>query len=203
MTSDVILRAQRYRDEGYDFLHALSLAVFEARIDQWPTGWGDDLVALIFGDFECPDDDLVFDQLGITIERERVEGTIIRSAQTVLKARVAVNEKSVPAVKDAARRLNTLTGALSYTNQGAPIAWWCGIIEGSVTGVNRFKLGERQPDGLLAFLQLLPGDAKRKVTAALFWTRDPKRMMLEHGRADELAVYSGYWNAFECLVSAA
>jgi len=28
-------------------------------------------------------------------------------------------------------------------------------------------------------------------------------MLLEHHRADQLAVYAGYWNAFECLVEAA
>lgn len=202
MTQDFLRRAQEYKARGYDPSHAFQLAMFDVNVEHWPKGWGNDFVALIFGDFDPPDDDLVFNQLGVTIERERVDKSVVHSARTVLRARVVVGDKSVAAVKDAARRLNLLVGVLSYTNQGAPIRWWSYITSPSAGGIG-FKLGDKNPDSVLALVQLLPQTARRKVTAALYWIREPRNMLLEHDRADQLAVYAGYWNAFECLVDAA
>ena len=34
--------------------HARGLAQLEMRIAQWPSGWGDDLLVLIYGDFNPP-----------------------------------------------------------------------------------------------------------------------------------------------------
>jgi len=53
-------------------------------------------------------------------------------------------------------------------------------------------------DGILA----LRADIRHKVDAALYWVREPKRLFQEFYRSDQLRVYSGYWNAFECLVDA-
>jgi hypothetical protein len=39
-------------------------------------------------------------------------------------------------------------------------------------------------------------------TAALYWIREPRGMLNESRRSDELAVFAGYWNAFECVVDA-
>jgi len=167
--NELFERAKLYQAAGYDFSHAFSLAGFEARVGQWPTAWGDDLVALIFGDFDVPDQDLVFHRLGITIKPEKMTETILRSAFAVLPARVKVSEKSIVAVKDAAKRLNLLVGVLSYANNGAPVRWWCHIIHPTGTGP-WFKLGERDPDTLLALIEILPlevrvrGDVRSNAT---------------------------------------
>jgi hypothetical protein len=156
---------------------------------------------LIFGDFKPPDQPLVFGQLRIIIEPEKLTDTVVRSALTVLKAHVAVPDKSVASVRDAVRRLNLLVGLLSYTNQGAPVRWWSYVTSSPGGGLS-FKLGERNPDLLLSLLDLLDPDARRRVAAALYWIREPRGMILEYHRSDQLAVFAGYWNAFECLVDA-
>jgi hypothetical protein len=176
--------------------------LFEARIDAWPSGWGDDFVALIFGDFDPPDENLEFEALNITIESEPLKNTVIRSARTVLRARVHVPDKSVAAVKDATRRLNLLIGLLSCTNQGAPIRWWSYVTHAGGGGVG-YKIQAEKPLKLLALVDLLPKEVRQTVTAAMYWIREPRGMLLEHNRTDHLAVYAGYWNAFECLVEAA
>ena len=202
VTEKLVERARAYEQEGHDESHAFNLAALDMHVDHWPSGWGDDFVALIFGDFDPPDEDIVFDQLRITIEHEKVENTVVRSARTVLKARVAVPDKSVAAVKDAAKRLNLLSGVLSYTNQGAPIRWWSYITH-QWGGFVCNKLGYWKPDAMLALVQLLPERARKKTTAALYWMREPRNTLIEHTRGHHLAVYAGYWNAFELLVDAA
>ena len=198
--NDLVHRAKELRAAGYE--HAFDLASFEARIEQWPVAWGDDFVALVFGDFEPPENALVFDRLGITIEPEKLRDTVVKSALSVLQARVAVSEKSIAAVKDAARRLNLLIGVLSYRSQGAPIRWWSWLTNPTAASVG-FRLGEGSPDLALSLIELLPQDIRIRVTAALYWIREPRAMLLEHHRADDFAVFAGYWNAFECLVDAA
>ena len=117
-------RAGAHETAGKDPFHASRLALLQAHIEDWPTTRGDAFVALIFGDFDPPDRRLTFDRLRISIAPGQVETNVIRSARTVLEARVAVTDKSIAAVKDAARRLNRLVGALSALHAGAPIRWW-------------------------------------------------------------------------------
>jgi len=195
-------RARQHQAAGLDRSHALHLASFEARVEQWPSGWGNDFGALIFGDFNPPDQALRFDRLGISIQPENLTNTVVRSALTVLEARVSVSEKSVAAVKDAARRLNLLVGILSWANQGAAARWWSYVTHHTSSAVS-FKLGDHNPDALLTLIELLPPEARTRVTAALYWLREPRSMLFELHRAEHLSVYAGYWNAFECLVDAA
>ena len=98
--------------------HTRGLAQLEMRIAQWPSGWGDDLLVLIYGDFNAPPAELHFPDLGITIEPEKVTTSVIKSALCVLKARVKIPEKSVKALADAAARINTLLGVLAVLNWG-------------------------------------------------------------------------------------
>jgi hypothetical protein len=202
LIDQLIQRAKEYEARGYEHSHAFGLAHFEAKIESWPTAWGEDLVALLYGDFNPPAAPLVFERLGITVDPEKLEGTIVVTARTVLRARVTVKGKTVAEVKDAVRRLNLLVGTLSYTNQGAPIRWWCYLTAGSGGGIH-YVLGENDPGGLLALVDLLPPATRTHLTAALYWLREPRGMQSEYSRSDHLAVYAGYWNAFECLVAAA
>jgi hypothetical protein len=175
----------------------------ETRIAHWPEKWGDDLQVMIYGDFDAPDHDLDYATLGITVEAgNKRTNTINMSARCVVSARVKVREKNVSAVLDAAARLNTFLGIwtmIDWGNRG--VGWWC-----SLTGGTRgFVGGPFKKEGIedaLAGIERLPQKVKRKVRAALYWIREPKRMMLETFKNDILPVYAGYWNAFECLVDA-
>lgn len=193
-------RARVHQAAGYNFSHAFNLASLELRIDSLPQEWGDNLLAVIYGDFGPPVQDIVFDELGIVVRKGALEASHFHS-MTALQVTVRLEARSVAAIKDAARRLNLLTGVLSYANQGAPVRWWS--IATSPTGAAvYFKLDERDPGLTLGLIQLLPPNVRQHVSAALYWQREPRGLLSEHYRADELAVYAGYWNAFECLVDA-
>lgn len=195
-------RAKELTGDGFDSIHAHGIAWLEERIRQWPSGWGDDLNVLIYGDFEQPKTTIDVPPLGIVVHPEKLTDTVIRNAMTVLKATVKIKEKSVPALLDAARRINVLLGASTLVEWGnAGCGWWSWVTHGRGGGVIT-KLEHqdlpRAVDGILA----LRADVRRKVDAALYWVREPKSLFQEFYRNDQLRVYSGYWKAFECLVDA-
>lgn len=198
----VITRAQNLKNEGLDWLLAHGIAWLEERVLQWPSAWGDDLHVLIYGDFQVPPSELTYPRLGITVHNEKKEKTIARGAMTVLEATVKVKEKSVPALIDAARRINLLLGAYTLHGWGnAGCGWWSWVTHDTGGGV----LTTLTHDGIersIAAMLKLPEQVRRKLEAALFWVREPRNLLLESYRPDVLRVYSAYWNAFECLVEA-
>ncbi len=182
--------------------HARGLAQLEMRIAQWPSGWGDDLLVLIYGDFNPPPAELDFPDLGITIESEKVTNSFIRSALCVLKARVKIPERSVKALVDAAARINTLLGVLAVLNWGnSGSGWWSHVTHGSIGGVMP-KIEPVRVQKVVEALGKLPPPVARKVRSALYWIREPRQLVMEGHRSDVLRVYAGYWNAFECLIEA-
>jgi hypothetical protein len=195
-------RAAELQATGFSRWVAFYTAELEARIARWPESWGDDLQVLIYGDFDAPDHDLDYPALGITVKAGKRTNTIIKTALCVMNARVKVREKSLPAVLDAAARLNTFLGIwtiIDWGNRG--VGWWCHLTSGTMAGVG----GPFKKEGIedvLVGIERLPPEVKRKVRAALYWIREPKQMMLEGFKNDILRVYAGYWNAFECLVEA-
>ena len=72
-------RAAELQDKGLSRLVAFDTARLEDRIARWPETWGDDLLVLIYGDFDAPDDDLDYPMLGITVEAGKRTNTIIRT----------------------------------------------------------------------------------------------------------------------------
>jgi hypothetical protein len=172
------------------------------RIAQWPSGWGNDLVVLIYGDFNAPPAELNFPDLDITIEPEKVTGSVIKSALCVLKARVKIPEKSVKALVDAAARIDTLLDVLTVLNWGnSGSGWWSYVTHGPMGGVMA-KLEPDRVQKVVKALGALPPLAARKVRSALRWIREPRQLVMEGYRSDVLRVYAGYWNAFENLVEA-
>jgi len=193
-------KTESFVARGFREGHARGLAQMEMRIAQWPSGWGDDLVVLIYGDFKAPPAELDFPELGITIKPERVTTSHIKSAFCVLKAHVKIPSKSVEALFDAAARINTLLGVLAVLNWGnSGFGWWSYITHGTTNGV-RPKLEPDRVQKVIAALGALPQSVERKVRSALYWIREPRQLVMEGYRGDVLRVYAGYWNAFECLV---
>ncbi len=201
MVQKMFQRAKELQGTGMSRGRAHGIADLEFRIAQWPSGWGDDLVVLIYGDFEAPGRQLDFPSLGITVEAEKAEGTIVK-AITVLKARVKIPEKSVAALLDAARRVELLLGVsavLGWGNGGS--GWWSYVTHGSIGGVAPAFEPDRIP-AVVEAISKLPPEVARKLRAAMYWIREPRQMVLERHKPDILRVYAGYWNAFECLVEA-
>ncbi len=195
-------RARELKRQGFTWGHAWGKAILEQRIENWPSGWGDDLQILIYGDFQPPNGDLDFPELEITVHAEKIEGTVIRSALCVLKATVRISEKSVPALLDAARRINILLGSWTLVEWGnAGCGWWSHVMHGTGAGVGTtfdHKDLRRAIEGVLGH----SGPLREKLDAALYWVREPRNLLMEFYRGDLLRRYSAYWNAFECLVDA-
>lgn len=197
-------RIRELQDEGLEWLQAVDKAEREYLIGKWPGTWGDDLHVLIYGDFKPPNADLHFPRLGITVLQEPRENTVIRSAMTVLTAVVAVKEKTIPAVLEALRRVEVLLGTWTLVQWGnAGCGWWCFIMSRFASGggvISDFDADgwERAAQGVL----MLREPVRRRVEAALYWIREPQRLISESHRTIVLRKYSAYWNAFECLVEA-
>jgi hypothetical protein len=198
----ILERVRELNREGFDWGQAWGKAWLEQRILEWPSAWGDDLQVLIYGDFEPPKEDLHIPALRITVHPGKLENTVIRSAMCVLKATVAIDEKSVPALVDAGRRINNLLGAYTLVNWGnGASGWWSYVTHGS-GGAAGTVLAHEDLDRALTGITRLPTEVRKKVDAALYWVREPRNLLMEFHRNDLLRIYSAYWNAFECLVEA-
>lgn len=195
-------RARELHGQGFDWGQAWGHAWLEHRIRAWPSGWGDDLQILIFGDFEPPKTDLHIHPLGITIHPEKLENTVIRSAMCVLKATVKVEEKSVPALIDAVRRINVLLGAWTLVTWGnSACRWWSWVTHDTGGGVHN-SIAHEDLNRAISGVLHLPQPVRQRVDAALYWIREPRNLLMEFHRNELLRTYVAYWNAFECLVEA-
>ena len=195
-------RTRELQSDGLEWLHASGIAWLEERIRQWPPQWGDDLHVLVYGDFQPPTAALTYPSLGITVHPEKKTNTIIRGATMVLEAVVKIQDKSIPALVDAARRINLLLGTWTLHEWGnGGCGWWSWVTHDTVGGT-LMKLTHDGIERSTTAILNLPPEARRKVEAALFWVREPRNLVLESYRPDILRVYSSYWNAFECLVEA-
>lgn len=195
-------RAEALRIDGLDMNSVFALAWLEERVHRWPTGYGDDLVVIIYGDFQAPTSDLAYPSIGITVHCEKVKESIVRTAQTVLKATVKVKEKSVPAIIDATRRINLLLGVWTLFEWGnAGVGWWSWVTHDNGGGSWPPLAYDGIEPAIESILQLQP-QVRRKVDGALYWVREPRKLLMEGYRRDTLRMFSSYWNAFECLVDA-
>ena len=98
---------------------------------------------MIYGDFEPPTEDLHISALGITVNHLKREGTIIKSAMCVLEASVRIEDKSIPAIIDAIRRINLFLGVFNLIEWGnGSIGWWSHITHGGGCCA-MVKLGEK------------------------------------------------------------
>lgn len=195
-------RAHELHGQGFDWGQAWSKAWLESRIREWPSGWGDDLIILVYGDFEPPKVSLYFESLRISVHPEKLENTVIRTARCVLKANVKVKEKSVAALVDAVRRINVLLGAWTLVEWGnGACGWWSWVTHGTGGGVVS-NLSHEYLDNTIHGILQLPPPVRQNIDAALYWIREPRHLLMEFYRGDLLRMYAAYWNAFECLVEA-
>lgn len=197
-------RARELQAAGFEQQRAHGTAWLEERIRLWPSGWGDDFHILLYGDFDPPQSTLDYPSLGIVIHSERVSSSSITGASTVLKATVKIEGKSVPALIEAAKRINLFLGTYTLLTWGStPCSWWSWVTHDSSSACSVVNsLGQADVELLAAKVKELPAKVRNKVEAAMFWIREPRNMVKGSYRIDTLRVYSAYWNAFECLVGA-
>jgi len=137
-------RKRELEAAGMGRINASETAILEERIKSWPSDWGDDLRILIYGDFELPDEEMHFDELGITVHPEKLEKTVIGSALTVLSATVEIPGRSIQGLLDATRRINVLLGSLVLIDWGNPsCGWWSWVTHGPSIGlIGKWKTKE-------------------------------------------------------------
>lgn len=80
--------------------------------------------------------------------------------------------------------------------------WWSWITHGASAGADPNWPSQQELEGVVDGLLRLPSQVKKKVGAALYWIREPRNLVMDFYQNDLLSIYSGYWNAFECLVEA-
>jgi hypothetical protein len=121
---------------------------------------------------------------------------------TVVEAIVKVSEKSVPALIDAARRINLLLGIYTLRAEYQGVYGWWSWVTHDIGGSGMPKLAHDGIERSITAVLGLRVEVRRKVEAAMLWVRVPHNLSLEAYRSDVLRAYSSYWNAFECLVEA-
>jgi hypothetical protein len=195
-------RRQARQGEGMSRGHASAMAMLDYRVSLWPAEWGNRLKIIVYGDFIQPTERLEFADLSIVVHPEPVTNSIVSSAMCVLRADVDVQARTVDALNDACERIGTLLGVLAACDWGqATVGWWCHVTHGTWGGAGS-PLQQLPIAAGVRGLRGLPTAARRRVSAALYWIREPRLLMRERFRSDVLRVYAGYWNAFECLVEA-
>ncbi len=199
-------RASELESSSINWSHAHNRAWLEELINHnWPSGWGDDLQVLIYGDFRPPDSDAVDEHLGITVFSEdlsKQENIIIRNALCVVKAKLSIDDRSVESIVDAFARLNVFLGAWTLASRGnVRFGWWCHLVHGNVAGtIEDFEIGKIS--NVASRLCDLPDRVRQKVEAALYWMRATPATLSSHTQILAFKVFTDYWNAFECLVDA-
>jgi hypothetical protein len=190
-------------NDGIGWGRAFDVAWLEERVRRWPAAWGDNLQILVYGDsHKTPDKPVTYKSLRITVHPEKQKNTIIRGALLVLKATVAVDEKSVPAIVDAVRRINILLGVYTLYEWGnGGWGWWSWLTHGGAGGVSAKPFDEKLEPSIAAVVGMRK-DIRKKLESAMFWVRYPRALVLESYRSDVLRRFAAYWNAFECLVDA-
>jgi hypothetical protein len=195
-------RVRELQAQGLDFIQASGLADLENRLEHWPPAWGNNLLVLIYGDFQPPKEDVAFPDLGIRMGAQKREGTIISDALIVLDAYVSVEDRSITSVLDAVRRINVFMGAWALTDWAHGYrGWWCYLMHGGIGGV----MGEIDPAAIEVAVKGVLGlraDVRRRIDAALYWIRATRRLVRNSHHDAILQLYADYWNAFECLVEA-
>jgi len=90
---------------------------------------------------------------------------------------------------------------LSVTHDGIAVRWWSALTH-STNACGMKILDESLTEQLVKHLPTIRPKARKAIEAALYWMREPRNMLMEHYRSEDMATYAGYWNAFESLVSA-
>jgi len=198
------LRESEWRGKGMESERASAAARIQMVIDQWPTSWADDeLRFLFFGDFQPPQSPLSFPELEIEISNEHRDGKAVR-AHCVLEGKARIKSRDIAGIQDAHRRIELLAGLFTLTTWGnGEVNWWSWLTMLGRTGGVIAALGVRDVHIMQHSFAKYPAPVRQRLRAALYWIREPRRSRMDRRYDDTLNVYSGMWNAFECLVEAA
>lgn len=200
--NDYIERTRALNDLGMEHERASDIAWLELQLRRWPDAWGDNIHFLVFGDFKQPTRLLEFPDIGITIYPDKIENTVASGAICTLKGTAHVSDRTIMGLNDFISRINILLGAWTLTSWGGSAfnwwSWYKPMYSGSVVA----DLDTLGNSDVITHILKLPADVQQRVRAALYWIRAPRKHALESARENTFQLYSGLWNAFECLIEA-
>lgn len=201
----LMTRAKELEASGKHHSEAFGIAALESRIAGWPSpgkSFDGILRVLLYGDFRPPKEPLVVEELGLTVDTTPTTGSFIR-AMCVLPARITVANQTLEAVCDAARRLDLFAGVwvLAHWAHG-PVRWWSWVTHGTQAAASDELDKEEFLPALRLAREIENAEVQLRVRAALYWLQEPQQGMLDGPQPNALRLFTAYWSAFECLVSA-
>ena len=168
--------------EGLERSSASRVANFEERLEScWQETWGDELPFLIYGDFQPPEAEIRFEELGITLYREDMHkkwqnDTAVRGS-CVLNAVVRIRHRNMEGILDAIRRINVLLGTFILIGWGnGSCNWWSWVVH-SESSAALPKISFEEWHAAIASIGRLPAAVRRRLEAALYWIREPGRSL--------------------------
>ena len=197
-------RHKQLMDEGYEGFVALGMSSIEYILKRWPEEWGEYFHFRIFGDFEPPSKDTIYEELGITVYSKNLIEDSLSIAHCILDAKIKLSEISSDGIIEATRNINILLGGWTYLTGGSTGCGWTtnlALYPGNATyGSGPFD--ELDINTFTIRVLKLPPKVRSKVESAFFWAREPRKLSGDWFKLDTLRMFSSYWNAFECLVDA-
>lgn len=180
------------------------------RIASWPAEWGDYLRVSLFGAIDISSD-LVWPELGIEISSKREEGTFAFQHFSTYPARVRVKSRDLEGVSDAIERLEDFlnawhiamcqSGSTPTFGAGCSIHYYCSLLTLPYAVVSELTEHERRIRSFLQGCDKHSKEDRQKIMRAAWWIRQARHDFLSGAPiASIFALYSAYWNAFECLV---
>lgn len=195
-----LARIREFECKGILHPEAFERARLEQNIQSWPEAWGDYLQVLLYGGIEITSD-VEVQELGLHISSERKTGKFVFHAPWAYQCRLEVKSKDLLGVLDAIQRLETFLNSWHVVSWGRTIHYFCSFffqgadVQMSLTGeLERIKqflnaLGTYQPH------------QRELILRAAWWLRQSQHSPLSGASSpSSFAIYSAYWNAFECLV---
>jgi len=193
-------RIRKFQSKGIAHPEAFERARLEQSIQSWPEAWGDYLQVWLYGGIEITSD-VEVQGLGLYISSERKTGKFVFHAPWAYLCRLEVKSKDLPGVLDAIRRLEKFLNSWHVVSLGRTIHYFCVFffqgadVQTSLTG----ELEEVKQ--FLNTLETYQPHQQELILRAAWWLRQSQHSFLSGvSSPSSYAMYSAYWNAFECLV---
>ncbi len=200
---------KKLREEGKSYTAAHELAGLDMKIRSWPKGWGEDLVASIYGFLEIQVK-VELPELGIIIEPKKEVpkkdgGKFVFGAPYAYSAKLELSSKDKESVLDARNRLEKFLSAWRMTEwPGREVNYWCYLFSkgggGVLTSLDNEKLEDIKR--ALSTITKYTESQRALIWQAAWWLRQCNDSFFNNPNPSVFREYLAYWNALECLTEA-
>lgn len=197
---DFLAYVEKLTVQGVSYPEAFERARLEQSIRSWPKAWGDYLEVWLYGAIEITSD-IDIPELGLHVSSVKKTDKFVFSAPWAYRCRLEVKSKDLPGVLDAIDRLETFLNSWHIVSWGRTIHYFCTFFTSGGDAVTELP---KEWEGIKRFLSALGRYKQHQcdlILRAAWWLRHSQHSFLSgHYNPSSFAIYSSYWNAFECLV---